>query len=230
MSSQEMSAEGMRPGLPAFGVVDGVFVAAAVVAIAATLSDLTAVHAVAKPLATALLIVAVWQRGLGDRDPGFARLLTAGLTFSLAGDVALLFPGLFIVGLVAFLGAHLCYIALFKRGVPWLPSRAALAATLAAAAALYVVLFPGLDPVLRVAVAVYATAIAVMAAQAIGRAVVLGAGAAAAVGAVLFMVSDSLLATDRFAHALPLARLWVLATYWAAQWLIARRAAPVGAR
>ena len=44
-----------------------------------------------------------------------------------------------------------------------------------------------------------------MTAQAVGRA------------AVLFMVSDSLLAIDRFARPLPLAPLWVLATYWAAQ-------------
>lgn len=216
--------------MPAWGVVDAVFAAAAVVAIAAALAGLEVVHDVAKPLATALLIAAVWQRGHDRRDPGFAPVLAAGLAFSLAGDVALMFAGLFIPGLVAFLGAHLCYIALFKRGVPWLPSRPALAATLVAAWSLYVFLFPGLDAVLRVAVAVYATTIAVMAAQAIGRAVVLRHGHGAAAGAVLFMVSDSLLATDRFAHPLPLAQLWVLATYWAAQWLIARLAVPAGAR
>lgn len=72
----------------------------------------------------------------------FARLLVAGLGFSLAGDVVLTFPGAFIPGLVAFLGAHLCYLALFKRGVSWMPRRAALLATLAAAFALYVFLFP----------------------------------------------------------------------------------------
>jgi len=213
----------------AFAVIDGLFVIAAAVAIVAALTAFEVVHDVAKPLATALLIVAAWQRGLNRREAGFARLLVAGLAFSLAGDVALIFDRFFIAGLVAFLCAHLCYIALFRRGVPWLPSLSALAATLLAAVALYVFLFPGLDPVLRVAVAVYATVIAVMAAQAIGRAVVLGEGAGAAAGAVLFMVSDSLLATDRFAHPLPLAPLWVLATYWLAQWLIARLAAPAGA-
>jgi hypothetical protein len=30
-----------------------------------------------------------------------------------------------------------------------------------------------------------------------------------------------LLATNRFATPLPLANLWILATYWAAQWCIA---------
>jgi alkylglycerol monooxygenase len=68
--------------------------------------------------------------------------------------------------------------------------------------------------------------IALMAAQAIGRAGVLRdrASVAVAAGAALFMVSDSLLATNRFALPLPLAQLWVLATYYAAQILIARHA------
>ena len=213
---------------PTLAVIDAVFVAAAATAIAAALMALDVLHDVAKPVATAVLVAAVWQRGLERRDPAFARLLIAGLIFSVAGDVALMFAGFFIPGLVAFLGAHLCYIALFKRGVPWLPSLSALGATLFAALALYVFLFPGLDAVLRVAVAVYAAVIAVMAAQAIGRAAVLREGAGAAAGAVLFMVSDALLATDRFADPLPLAPLWVLATYWAAQWLIARLAVPAG--
>jgi uncharacterized membrane protein YhhN len=44
----------------------------------------------------------------------------------------------------------------------------------------------------------------------------------AAIGAVLFMVSDSLLAWDRFAGGVPARALLVLGTYYAAQWCIAR--------
>ena len=40
-------------------------------------------------------------------------------------------------------------------------------------------------------------------------------------GAVLFMASDSLLAWDRFGHALPWSALWVLGTYYPAIGLIA---------
>jgi uncharacterized membrane protein YhhN len=47
-------------------------------------------------------------------------------------------------------------------------------------------------------------------------------GAGLAIGGALFVLSDGLLAWDRFASAVPLASLWVLATYWAAQWCIAR--------
>ena len=50
---------------------------------------------------------------------------------------------------------------------------------------------------------------------------------AAAAGAVLFMLSDSLLAINRFTAPLPLASLWVLATCYAAQVLIASNAHPV---
>ena len=38
-----------------------------------------------------------------------------------------------------------------------------------------------------------------------------------ALGACFFMLSDSLLATNRFVQPMPLAQVWVLATYYAAQ-------------
>jgi len=41
-----------------------------------------------------------------------------------------------------------------------------------------------------------------------------------AVGAVFFMLSDSLLAINRFVTPLPLSGLWVLSTYYTAQILI----------
>jgi uncharacterized membrane protein YhhN len=44
----------------------------------------------------------------------------------------------------------------------------------------------------------------------------------AAIGAAFFVVSDTLLAWNRFGGGIPLASLWVLATYFIAQWYIAR--------
>ena len=41
------------------------------------------------------------------------------------------------------------------------------------------------------------------------------------------MLSDSLLAIDKFAMPLPMAKLWVLATYYAAQVLIVHNAVSV---
>jgi uncharacterized membrane protein YhhN len=73
-------------------------------------------------------------------------------------------------------------------------------------------------------VAAYVLVIALMAAQAIGRATVLGDKPAVwvAVGAGFFMLSDTLLALNKFVSPLPLAPLWVLSTYYVAQVLIVR--------
>jgi uncharacterized membrane protein YhhN len=87
-------------------------------------------------------------------------------------------------------------------------------------------LWPGVPPALRVPVLLYVLCLASMAAQA--AAVWLAArGTAdevlersAAIGGALFVASDALLATNKFAGPLPLAPLLVLSTYWAAQWFI----------
>ena len=93
---------------------------------------------------------------------------------------------------------------------------------------MYAFLFPHLAPVLKIAVAAYTIVIALMAAQAIGRAMLLRdrASIGVAIGAVFFMVSDSLLAINRFAVPLPMAQFFVLATYYVAQLLIAAQARP----
>ncbi len=179
------------------------------------------------PLVLALAFVLLRSQGL-RRERRFHLLLLAALAWCLAGDVFLMFPGYFIPGLVSFLVGHLFYLALFKQGVPWFPSLPGVAAPLACAGLLYFILFPHLGPVLRVAVAAYAVAIALMTAQAIGRATVLRdpASASVAVGAACFVLSDALLAINRFAQPLPLAPLWILGTYYLAQALIVRNSQP----
>jgi len=150
-------------------------------------------------------------------------LLAAALVGSLAGDVFLMVPGYFIPGLVSFLVAHLFYVALFKQDQRWFPHRGALASTLGIGMAMYAFLWAGgLPPALRAPVGVYVLVIALMAAQAIGRAHVLrdAPSLLVAMGAGFFMLSDSLLATNRFVSPLPWSQVWVLATYYAAQALI----------
>lgn len=159
----------------------------------------------------------------GQFDSKNLFLLVAALAGSLAGDVFLMFQGFFIPGLVSFLVAHLFYVALFKSGQRWFPHRGALAATLGVGAAMYAFLWAGgLPPALRAPVAAYVLVIALMAAQAIGRATVLRdtPSLLVAIGAGFFMLSDSLLATNRFVLPLPMAQVWVLSTYYAAQALI----------
>jgi len=48
----------------------------------------------------------------------------------------------------------------------------------------------------------------------------------AALGGVLFMASDTLLALNKFVQPLPLSALWILLTYWLAQLCIASSLKP----
>jgi sterol desaturase/sphingolipid hydroxylase (fatty acid hydroxylase superfamily)/uncharacterized membrane protein YhhN len=189
-------------------------------------------HRVFKPLTMALAMALVLLRAGGIAKLGrFDALLLGALAMSLAGDAFLMFPGYFIPGLVSFLVAHLLYIALFRMGQRWFPSRRALAITLGVGAVMYAYLWQGgLPAALRVPVAAYVVVIALMAAQAIGRATVLqgsvngGAAVGVAIGAGFFMLSDSLLAVNKFVSPLPMAQVWVLSTYYLAQILIVRYA------
>lgn len=180
---------------------------------------------VAKPLTTVLLIGLAWPRGLDA--PTARRFVLIGLMLSLAGDVALLWPAEgFLPGLVAFLLAHLAYIAAFCTRARWFARRAPFAAYAAVAGAILLLLWPGVPAPLRVPVLLYVLCLASMAAQA--ATVWLAArgtadealARSAAIGGALFVASDALLATNKFAGPLPLAPLWVLSTYWAAQWFI----------
>jgi uncharacterized membrane protein YhhN len=136
-----------------------------------------------------------------------------------------------VAGLVAFLIGHLYFISGFlgdsrlgTRPLAWLGCLLLAALNLAW-------LWPSIPPALRVAVVVYALVLAAMAAQALGRAwshaddALARPARRAAIGGLLFMLGDSLLAWDRFHGALPLAAMWVLGSYYAAVWFIARSVA-----
>ncbi|QTN30115.1 sterol desaturase family protein [Rhodoferax sp. AJA081-3] len=188
-------------------------------------------YMVFKPLTMliAIAFVATRARSIGATGQ-FDILLMVALVFSLIGDVFLMLPGnYFIPGLASFLVAHIFYIALFRQGQTWFPSKKALVSVLAVGVVMYGIVWGGLgDPVLKAAVAAYVGVISLMAAQAIGRATVQGsqdAGAGwVALGACVFMVSDSLIAINKFVTPVALSSLWILATYYAAQLLIVHNA------
>lgn len=217
------------------GALEVLMVEAAALATLGAL-DMLPYYLVSKPLVMVIAITFVAIRAISMRAKGlfdikFSALLAAALLFSLAGDVFLMLPddvplgGLppFILGLGSFLIAHVFYITLFKQGQTWFPNRRALGAVLAVGVLMYAIVWPGLrDPVLQGAVAAYVLVISLMAAQALGRATVRGDAAArwVAVGACVFMVSDALIAINKFVTPVALSSLWILATYYAAQILI----------
>lgn len=205
---------------------------AAVSGIAAILSFSGALPAmlafVFKPLTTLLIIGFAWPRGAGA--PKQRRLVRIGLVLSLAGDVFLLWPKEgFLPGLVAFLLAHLAYIAAFCVPVRLAAKPLVFVAYAGVAVLILSALWPGVPAGLRAPVVAYVVCLATMAAQAfVWWRSSAGAGAAdatlaraAALGGVLFMLSDSLLAINKFAVPLPLSSLWILLSYWLAQACIA---------
>jgi len=152
---------------------------------------------------------------------GTDRSSRRALAFGAAGDVALLGSGdaAFTAGLVSFLAGHVAWIAALRQrpGGGRLRSRPALALPyLAAFGSLNAYLWPrtGKD---RIAVLGYSTALLAMALTALDS----GSPRAAAGGA-LFMLSDSLLALEKFAGIqLPAHEGVVMATYASAQALLA---------
>ncbi len=185
-------------------------------------------NVVFKPLATVLIMAFAWPRG--RTTPAARRWVLAGLALSLAGDVALLWPQRgFVPGLVSFLLAHLAYLVAFTRAQRLAARRWPFVAYAALAAGVLAALWPGVPAALRGPVLAYVVCLAAMAAQAavVWRAQPHSpAGRRLALGGALFLLSDALLAANRFALPLPMASLWILASYWAAQVCIASWLAP----
>ena len=211
------------------GIGEALMIECGALAMATSASGLIEWHRVFKPLTMVIAIAVVvqhWrqnQRSAPTPQRSGHGWLLAALLGSLVGDVFLMFPGFFIPGLVAFLLAHLAYIALLRQDAPLFASPRAWLGVGALALLAYAVLWTGgLPSGLRAPVAAYVLAIAVMAALAIGRARLLGNAAArlVALGAICFLVSDTTLAINRFVSPLPHSAVWVLSSYYAAQCLI----------
>lgn len=198
--------------------------ASAVLAIAGSMdSDLRWLHYLFKPLTTLLIAAMAWQAS--HALPAYRRAILAGLLLSTLGDIWLMLPqDRFVLGLGSFLLAHLVYLYALTRHQPLQPWRWPYLAYALIAGLVLAALWPKLPDPLRVPVLVYVLALAVMAAQAATLAARQAhAGALlAAVGGLSFVVSDALLAIDRFHTPLPYAPVVVLASYWHAQFLIAR--------
>lgn len=175
-----------------------------------------------KPLTTTLILVLALTMP-SPVSSGYQIAVVLGLLFSLAGDVFLMVPSdRFVAGLASFLVAHLCYIAAFLPAAGEVLHLWPLLPFLLYGALLLRVLWSHLGR-LAGPVLLYAATLLVMGWQAAEQhlAVHTVGTLAALVGAVLFVVSDSLLAFNRFVRPFRTAQYAVLTTYFAAQWLIA---------
>ncbi len=189
----------------------------------AEVEGLRGLHYVFKPLTTLLVLALAWrQPGVAGR---YRHWIVIGLALSAAGDVFLMLPfDGFVFGLGSFLLAHLAYLVALRRRGGWWRVRWPVAVYAVVASLVLARLWPGLPNELKLPVIVYVVALAGMAAQAasVWREHSDASTRIAAVGGAFFVTSDALLALDRFSAPIPMASVWVLATYWVAQGCIAR--------
>ncbi|MFN8243205.1 MAG: lysoplasmalogenase [Ferruginibacter sp.] len=185
-------------------------------------------HLISKAL---LVPVLLKLSGTGIPVP-YLRLLQTGLFFSWIGDVLLLFDGrhelFFMGGLAAFLTTHIFYIIYFLRKKGSAPSLLLkqpwwILLTAGYGIALVWILFPHLGG-LTLPVIVYATVICCMLLASLHAFYGAAAGARHSywLGAFLFVLSDSLLALNKFYQPFTYAGPLIMLTYCGAQYLMVK--------
>lgn len=179
-------------------------------------------HYLFKPL-TIIFVILIALESKFPTSSFYKYTIIAGLLFSLAGDIFLMLPrDRFIPGLISFLIAHLFYIAAFWFEGERAPSIRAIIPFLIYGSLMLGVLWRDLGK-MRLPVMIYMLAILMMGWTAASRLMLTGqrGSTLAFTGAILFIASDSMLAIDRFKGRFKGAQAYILATYFAAQWLIA---------
>ncbi|MEV7215250.1 lysoplasmalogenase [Kitasatospora cineracea] len=192
------------------------FAAVSVVHLLAIAVHLPPLQYATKPLLMPLLAAWVWAAA----RPGTPRLLVPALLFGAGGDILLEIGGTaaFLAGMGSFAAGHACYVTMFvKLGTAADRRRTSLVAGCYAAlwAVLVFRLWPDLDAGMRVPVALYSlllTATAATAARINWR---------AGLGGALFLLSDTLIATDLAGwRHLPAHGFLIMLTYLAGQYLL----------
>ncbi len=200
-----------------------------------------------KPLLMILLIIYYATQVKGNWN-AVHKLMVVAFFFSWIGDVALMFvgtegslmgipknPNFFLAGLVGFLITHVLYAVAFskvsdKSAAPLLKRKAwVLLPLIGYMIGLLYLLLPAINgkeetkPFLA-PVIVYSTAIATMVVMAINRygRVNYQSFALAFTGALLFMVSDSIIAISKFLHPFEASGIFIMALYVMGQYLIAK--------
>ncbi|MGW2395176.1 lysoplasmalogenase [Kitasatospora sp. NPDC001664] len=191
------------------------FAATSVTHLGAIAAGASVLQNATKPALVPLLAGYVAARA--ERAP---KLLLPALAFSTGGDVLLQFDqqAAFLAGMGSFAAAHVCYVTMFVKMGALEDRRRTVVLALAYAAAWAVMisqLWPGLGD-LKIPVAVYSLLLASTAVTSAGL------GWRAGLGGGLFLLSDTLIATELADwKALPGHGVWIMATYVLAQFLLA---------
>jgi len=217
----------------------------ALLEISAEYFELPLLRVASKPLLMPVLIFAFVQ-GVGTLS-SIHKILVAAFFFSWIGDVSLMFvpksvedvaligiakhPNFFLAGLGGFLVTHVLYITAFVKSAdnktPLLKRNPIVAAPLIAYfVALIFWIYPPIPTEMKIPVLVYSLTIALMVLAAMnnfGR-VPRNLFLNGFTGALLFMLSDSIIAVNKFIfnEQLPLAGVCIMTLYITAQYFIAK--------
>ncbi|MCU0327937.1 MAG: lysoplasmalogenase [Chitinophagales bacterium] len=145
--------------------------------------------------------------------------ILAGLFFSWLGDILLMGNEeiFFLSGIGCFLLAQLSYFFSFKKWVSWQIISIVLMITLTFGFYFgYIYPFVS-DRTLSHIIGLYVSAITAMGIAALSM---VPRNNFIALGALLFILSDALIAWDKFNSPIRLSPLWIMSTYGIAQWLI----------
>jgi uncharacterized membrane protein YhhN len=196
------------------------------------LFELQTLHYAVKPL---FMVLLMWfhRNQLSNSFETFSKLIQFGLFFSWIGDIALMFdekmPILFVVGLGAFLVAHVGYFFAFINSIrksenPFNLGKAVLIGIPFAAFTVPFFLFmkDGLPSDLFGPVLAYTVVITVMG---IGSAIRLGHTDKKdyqwiLIGAILFILSDCVIAINKFVHDFQFDAILNMALYLGGQYMI----------
>lgn len=218
-----MSSSNFTPEEKQFGIL--FFVIVLLELITASVPHLEIAHYIAKPAIVGSLIFAFFKFS-GGLEKGLIPLMFGALIFSMLGDIVLMFVDnwshAFSFGLIAFLIAHILYsFAFWKQRVKNKLSFLILLPFLAYGIIIFFYLEDNLGP-MKIPVCIYMLIIILMATLAFHR-----KGSVSPlsfwlvfIGALFFIISDSLLAINKFANPLPLSNISIMATYALAQFCI----------
>lgn len=169
-----------------------------------------------KPFTMVLLLLLAWQSGL---ESVYHQAIFVGLMLSVVGDVFLMLPkDRFVLGLVSFLMAHIAYSLAFWSQLDgnivwWLP-----AMLFGGGIIVFLLLLPSLGALI-VPVAIYIAMIVQMtwAAGEFWLTVGSTAGLLAFIGSLVFILSDTVLAVDRFRGPFKPSIPFIMSSYYLAQ-------------
>jgi uncharacterized membrane protein YhhN len=195
-------------------ILYGLVFISAMVSVFCQLNQLDGLFFVFKPLTTILIIATLLIWG-NRRVPRYFVTLLLALVACLLGDIFLLKDDYFVYGLAAFLLGHLlfCYAFVSLGGFKFYLTPLFILATVALLYYLY--LLPALGS-FAVPVAIYNTVIVLMAWQGVNlfisnKSYFTGC---IAIAAVLFMISDSVIAIDKFIVPFNWSSAIILPLYW----------------